>query len=128
MKLYLLIAWLILFPGTSMAIFIPIARTQVENKPYLFRVFCFLLFWPIGLVVSANKISACVSWWRKSIQNGEFKYWQLLLAILLGPICMYGLLDGLGELGGLWISVVVLLASWGNLIMLYQIVKYAGFV
>jgi len=91
-------------------------------------MFFFLLFWPIGLFVCANQISTSLAWWRNALENGEFKYWQLVLAVLLGPVYMYGLLDGLGELGGLWISIIVLLACWGNLFIFYQIVKYAGFV
>lgn len=113
---------------TIIAIAVPVLKTTKLNKLSYPSVFIFLIFWPVTLLSQTKNYEQYLSHWKSEIESGALKPWQILFLIVVAPLALYGLLEGSGDLGSFWFSLMVFLACVGNLLLQIQIVKLLGIV
>ena len=128
MKLSLLILWFILLPMTTIAIVLPLSKNIELDSLSKSKVFLFLLLWPLTLIIHGQRFPEYVTQWKNELSSGSIKPWQTILLFFVAPVVLFGLLEGSGDLGTFWFTLVVLLGCVGNLLLHIQIVKFLGII
>ncbi len=107
----------------------PTASKAENEKAVVLQLIWVLLFWPLGIIAQPARLPEHIEWWTERARGAKgrgLKQWQAALLLVALPFCLLGILDGHGDLGSLWVSLAVITATVGNLVLWAQIVKFTG--